>query len=447
MAEEDEDEPFEHRLLGKIIARKYRLIEIQGAGYFSVVFVAHQLFCGHVVRPVAVKISRQTGLTEQTAPHLFRDALVLAGLLASSAHEGRRHLVQIHDMGLLPKRDGRAYLVMEWVDGQPLLAHMRAAGTLPAATAIRHLEQLCLAVGLVHEQGAVHRDIIPENILIDKRGDLRLVDFGLADFMDPEAGFVPGAGGGTFAYMAPETLLGRSTPASDVYSIGLVFYQLLAGGGPHLVAPWKADRDRDTSKDNHAIKAGLHFTPLSELHNEVRNEYRWLDAVILRCLDPDPARRFKDGAELGQALIDARAGKGVAAPAAGVKAAIERTPTGDDEDIEAMFREVRKLMAGKAFAKAIDRLDVHRPAEWATLDLTGARTLRALGQAFLGQGDPSQARECLEQLRSGQREKPILARPDYAAALSDLVKCYRALGLDALALTCQDEARQAGSGG
>ena len=83
-----------------------------------------------MVRPVAVKVSRQTGLTEETAPHLFGDALILARLLAGGDHEGRRHLVQIHDMGLLPEHDGRAFLVMEFVDGLPLLSHMRAAGRL-----------------------------------------------------------------------------------------------------------------------------------------------------------------------------------------------------------------------------------------------------------------------------------------------------------------------------
>lgn len=436
------DRDFEHRLIGKTIAKKYRIVQVQGAGYFSVVFVAHQLFCGRVVRPVAVKVSRQSNLTEETAPYLFRDALVLARLLSESAHEGRRHLVQIHDMGLLKKLGGRAYLVMEYVDGEPMLTHMRAAGTMPAATAVRYLEQVCLAVGLVHEQGAVHRDLIPENILIDKRGDVRVVDFGLAAYADPQSGMVPDAGGVTFVYTAPETFLGQTTAASDVYSIGLVFYQLLTGGGPHLAAPWDTSGKEHSSRENHRIKASLRFAPPSEKHNEVRNEFRWLDDVLSRCLDADPSRRFRDATQLLEAVRSARAGKGLPAaekPKGAIKAVA--APRGD-EDAEAMFREVRKLLAGKAYTQVIDRLDVHRPAEWAVLDLTGARTLRALAQAYLGRGDATQARECLEQLRTGQRERPVLSRPDYAAALSDLCKCYRALGLDALAQTCQDEAKQ-----
>jgi len=174
-------EPFEQALLGQTLADKYRLVSVQGAGFFSVVFVAHQHFCGRFVRPVAVKVSRQTGLTAETAPDLFGDAIVLARLLAGSDHEGRRHLVQVLDMGLLPEREGRAYLVMEYVDGQPLLSHMLSLGKLPAASGVRYFEQICSALSLVHAQGAIHRDLIPENVLIDKKGTIRLCKVGSGD--------------------------------------------------------------------------------------------------------------------------------------------------------------------------------------------------------------------------------------------------------------------------
>src|SRR5881227_4003620 len=103
---------FERRLCGQWLAGKYRLLDVQASGAFGTVFHAHQYFCRQLMRPVAVKLSRQTGLTEETAPYLFGDALVLARLLAGSDHEGRRHLVQIYDLGLLPEHEGRAYLAM-----------------------------------------------------------------------------------------------------------------------------------------------------------------------------------------------------------------------------------------------------------------------------------------------------------------------------------------------
>lgn len=435
-------EPFEQKLLGQTLADKYRLMSVQGAGFFSVVFVAQQHFCNRFVRPVAIKVSRQTGLTADTAPDLFGDAIILARLLAGSDHEGRRHLVQVLDMGLLPEHDNRAYLVMEYVDGQPLFAHMQSAGRLPAATGVRFLEQICQAMSLVHLQGAMHRDLIPENILVDRRGNIRVVDFGLATFADPRTGFVAGGGGATYCYMAPEMLLGLTVAASDVYSIGLVMYQLFTGGGPHLTAPWQTDDQRDTSRENHRIKTGLKFAPPSEFHNELRNEFRWLDGVILRCLESEPHRRFKDAPTLLAAVHAAREGRPLppVEEPGGPEEAVS-APRGD-EDVEALFREVRKLLAAKSFDQAIDRLDIHRPAEWAVLDAIGARTLRALAQAYIGRNDLGQARECLEQLRSGQRERPVLPRPDYAAALTDLVKCYRGLGMADLAQACQEEAKR-----
>jgi serine/threonine protein kinase len=431
--------PFEERLLGQTLMGKYRLQAIQGAGFFSVVFVGHQYFCGEFVRPVAVKVSRQKGLNEQTAPTLFRDALILARLMANSDHEGRRHLVQVLDMGLLPEHGGRAFMVMEYVDGQPLLSHLLGMGRVPAVLGVRFLEQIATALSLVHGQGALHRDLVPENILVDRKGNIKVVDFGLAAFTDPE-GIVHGAHGLTFAYTAPETLQGRATTASDVYSLGLVMYQLFTGGGPHLSAPWVADEKRDTSEENYAIKTRLTFPPPSEFHNELRNEYRWLDRVILRCLETDPEKRFRDAPMLLAALVAGREGRPLP-ESDGLQHGTGLVSGSPGAIADSRLREVRKLLASKKYEQVIDLLDIHRPAEWATVDGNAARTLRSLAQAYLGRGDYAEARDCLEQLRAAQREQNILTRGDFAAALSDLCKCYRHLGLSELADACQEEAR------
>lgn len=435
---------FEFELLGRTLAGKYHLREVQGAGYYSVVFVAHQLFCNRFVRPVAIKISRQTGLNEETAPAVFGDAIILAQLLASSDHEGRRHLVQIHDMGLLAELDDRAYLVMEYVDGQPLFRHMQAAGRFSVATGLRFFRQICQALALVHSQGAIHRDLIPENILVDRRGVVRVVDFGLAAYADPRTGFVPGATG-TFAYMAPETLRGRSSAASDVYSIGLVMYQLFTGGGPHLDVGWILDEKNDRSADNFRLKTALRFPPPSHFQNEIRNDYRWLDEVILRCLENDPGRRFADAQQLLMALEAAASGEVLPPlPMPEENSAPDQTASTrlDDEAASALFREIRKLLASRSYEQVIDRLLLHRPAEWAVVDQIGARTLRALGQAYLALGDLTQTRECLEQLRTVQRQQQLLPRQEYAAALTDLYRCYQRLGHPEQARECQDEAKQ-----
>ena len=441
--------PFEQRLLGQTLAGKYKLVEVQAGGAFGTVFRAEQYFFGQFVRPVAVKVSRQTGLTEETAPHLFGDALMLARLLASGDHDGRRHLVQIFDMGLLPEHEDRAYIVMEYVQGAPLLSHMRAAGRVSVAIGLRCLKQICRAMALVHSQGAVHRDLKPDNILVDRRGVVRVVDFGLAAFADRRLGFAPGSFG-TFTYMAPETLQGRSTPTSDVYSLGLLMYELFTGGGPHLSVPWSTDDKSDNRDEHYRLKESLRFPPPSEVQNEIRNDYQWLDALILRCLETDPARRLADAGKLLNAIETCEAGgelpeeSGAPAPSAPTDSRNESATLRKeaDEETNRLFREVRRLLAGKQYDQVIDRLDVHRPAEWAVLDCMGARTLRTLGQAYVGRGDLTAARECLEQLRDVQRQHSLLAKGDYAAALSDLYRCYRGLKLQELAKACQEEARR-----
>jgi eukaryotic-like serine/threonine-protein kinase len=440
----------EQQLLGKTLAGKYRLVAVQGSGAFGTVFRAEHYFCRQLVRPVAVKVSRQSGLTEETAPYLFGDALVLAHLLASSEHEGRRHLVQIHDMGLLPDHDNRAFLVMEYVDGLPLLSHMRAAGRISVATGLRFLKQICRAMALVHGQGAVHRDLKSDNILVDRRGVVRVVDFGLAAYADRRRGFVQGAQG-TFTYMAPETVHGQTTPASDVYSLGLLMYELFTGGGPHLTAPWSTDDKSDHGDDNYRIKRALRFAPPSQVQNEIRNDFRWLDGLILRCLEIDPSRRFAEAGQLLQALEACETGEDLpplpapppdAEPVAPLPPPGNASGTMSEAEVEQLFREVRRLLACRKYEQVIDRLDIHRPAEWEVANPLGARTLRAMGQAYLGQGDFRAARECLEQLRTVQKEQQLLPRQDFAAALSDLFKCYRGLGLVELAQACQEEARQ-----
>jgi serine/threonine-protein kinase len=441
--------PLEQRLLGQTLAGKYKLLDVQASGAFGTVFRAEQYFCRQLVRGVAVKVSRQTELTEETAPYLFGDALILAQLLAAPTigldDAGRRHLVQIHDMGLLPEHDNRAFLVMEYVDGLPLLSHMRAAGRISVAIGLRFLKQICRGMALVHAQGAVHRDLKSDNILVDRRGVIRIVDFGLAAYADRRLGFAPGSMG-TFTYMAPETLLGRSTPASDVYSLGLLMYELFTGGGPHLTAPWPNDDKSDRRDEHLRLKKSLHFPPPSAVQNEIRNDSRWLDALILRCLEVEPERRFADAGRLLAALEACEAGEPL--PPLEPSAAV---PTGEtplpleahaDAEADALFREVRRLLAARAYEQAIDRLDVHRPPEWVVLDRLGARTLRALGQAYLGVGNLPAARDCLEQLRATRIEQNLLPRADYAAALSDLFKCYRGLGQMELARACQDEARK-----
>jgi hypothetical protein len=425
----------EESLLGKVIADAYHLVEIRGRGAFGTVFKAHQYFCSQFVRPVAVKVTRQTGLTPASAAALFGDAVMLAQIQAGGPRAGKEHLVPIHAMGLLPQEQGRGYIVMEYVDGAPLVAHIRTAGQIDIALALRYIKDLCRGLGVLHAQGAVHRDLKPDNIIVDRAGVVRLVDFGLAAFTDPRTGFAPGSMG-TFTYMAPETVLGRSTPAADIYGVGLIMYELFTGGGPHLNVHWPREESRYS--ENYQLKVELHFTPPSRIQSEIRRDFPWLDRVIARCLATDPARRYADAGQLLAAIENA-------APAEPEPPVPER-PAYASMESDTLIAEMRGLLGERAFDRVVDRLDVYRPAEWAVLDRREARLLRLLAQAYLGRGDVKTARDCLEQLRTAAKEQPLLEADELSDALGDLSACYRKLGQADAASRCEQEARRARHG-
>jgi hypothetical protein len=160
-------------------------------------------------------------------------------------------------------------------------------------------------------------------------------------------------------------------------------------------------------------------------------------------LAAEPNLRFADAGAVLSAVEAGEAGKELPSPRSSnvTGDGIPSVSLAADAD-EALFRDVRRLLAARSFDAVVDLLDVHRPAEWKVVDLRGARTLRALGQAYLGRNDVRAACECLEQLRTAQRERPLLPKSDYLAALSDLCKCYRGIGLDDAARECQEEARR-----
>jgi hypothetical protein len=132
---------------------------------------------------------------------------------------------------------------------------------------------------------------------------------------------------------------------------------------------------------------------------------------------------------------------------AGPRESAPTPPARDPTTIDTLLREVRRLLANRAFEEAVARLEVHRPAEWAAIDGSGARLLRLLGQAYLGKGDLNAARDCLEHLRALERERAQLSRDELAAALTDLCKCYRSLNLLDLATDCLEEASRLQLGG
>ncbi|MEU6365232.1 protein kinase [Streptomyces sp. NPDC046931] len=205
-----------------LIAGRYELNTTIGRGAMGEVWRAYDQMLG---RPVAVKVLLAQN-SDPTADSRFRLEAQTAGRLHHP------HVVGVLDFG---EHEGRLYLVMELVEGDSLSRLLADDGPLPAERVAHIAAQAAAGLAVAHEQGIVHRDIKPGNLLLDADGTVKIGDFGIARFMDDPSGALTATGQivGTSLYIAPERALGKPAgPASDVYSLGCVLYQLLTGRPP-----------------------------------------------------------------------------------------------------------------------------------------------------------------------------------------------------------------------
>ncbi|MGP4090570.1 serine/threonine-protein kinase [Streptomyces sp. KR55] len=205
-----------------LIAGRYRLHDPIGRGAMGEVWRAYDETLG---RPVAVKLLLPQD-SDPTAASRFRLEAQTAGRLHHP------YVVGVLDFGA---HDERLFLVMELVDGDSLARVLADAGPQPADRVARIAAQAAAGLAAAHQQGIVHRDIKPANLLLDADGTLKIGDFGIARFLDDPAAALTATGQivGTSLYLAPERALGQPAgPASDVYSLGCVLYQLLTGRPP-----------------------------------------------------------------------------------------------------------------------------------------------------------------------------------------------------------------------
>jgi len=337
------DESGMRGLTGGTVDGRYVLRDWLGGGGFGAVYRSEQYILGSPVRQVACKLSRRTGITEATAADLFADVLLLAEAMGTMADtEARHHLVHVYDGGLARDLGGRAFLVMEYVQGSTLAAEFARLQRVPARLMVKWARQICLALRGLHSlvPPLLHRDLKPDNVLLGTDRSVRLIDFGLAARM-LDGGMVPGTAG-TIQYMAPETAAGASVPASDLYSLGLLMYEGLTGrhAYDHLVPPLSLPhRAHGEWLQEQKLKAPP--VPPSALNNSVPPE---LDALVLRCLEVRPGRRFRGAAEVMAALDALPETRPAAGPVAGTASARPTAPPGTRELAEAR----RALTAGRA---------------------------------------------------------------------------------------------------
>lgn len=275
----------------------YRILEQIGKGGMGRVFLAEQA-TPDFSRKVALKLIDRPG-PDPEAVRRFRDEV---RILASLEHPW---IVRFLDGGRSP--EGIWFLALEYVEGEDLVAHARR-NDLDFDARVRLVMAVAEAVAYAHERGVVHRDLKPGNVLVGRDGRPRLLDFGISKLLDPggDTHLTTTAHGArmlTPAYASPEQLGGRPvTPASDVYSLGVILYELLAGSRPTTAtgdetAP--ASPEPPSTVARRFAATGERSSPRAAgARRAARKISRDLDAVCLEALRHDPAARYADAAAL-----------------------------------------------------------------------------------------------------------------------------------------------------
>jgi eukaryotic-like serine/threonine-protein kinase len=261
-------------LIDTVFDGRYKIIRKLGAGGMADVYLAEDQELG---RRVAIKIlNDRHAADDQFVERFRREAKNAAGL-------SHPNIVSIYDRG---EAEGTYYIAMEYLDGRSLKELIVSRGSAPIRTAIEYARQILGAVGFAHQNGIVHRDIKPHNVLVGHEGRLKVTDFGIARSGASQMTEV-GSIIGTAQYLSPEQARGAQVDqTSDVYSVGVVLYELLTGQ-----VPFTGDTPLEIAMKH------LSETPRppSELREDVPHD---LDMVVLRALAKDPSERYQSAEEM-----------------------------------------------------------------------------------------------------------------------------------------------------
>ena len=273
-------------MLQTVLSGRYRLLERIGEGGMAFVYRAEDTLLSRIV---AVKVLRDELAADPEFLARFRREAQAAAALTHP------NIVNVYDVG---EDTGRHYIVMEHVDGPTLKQVIQQRGALPLAEALDIGAQVCAAADVAHRRGIVHRDIKPQNILLAADGVVKVTDFGLAQ---PVAAGPAGEHGqetvlGTAHYLSPEQAQGQpATPASDIYAIGVVLYEMLTGRVPY---------DGATAEEIVQKHVGQAPVPPRQLNESLPAA---VEAFIYKALAKQPDQRHATARELGNALTAYRA--------------------------------------------------------------------------------------------------------------------------------------------
>jgi serine/threonine protein kinase len=209
-------------LIGEVVGDRYRIEKVVGAGGMATVYKA---FDSTLERPVALKVMRREVTGDPDQLERFRREARAAAKLSHA------HIVTVIDAG---EENDRPYIVFEYVPGETLKQRIKSRGRLPVTEAVAYAIEIGSALVAAHGAGLVHRDVKPQNVLLDSAGHAKVADFGIARELEANDGLTKtGRVLGTTDYVAPEQAMGEDvTGQSDVYSLGIVLFEMLTGEVP-----------------------------------------------------------------------------------------------------------------------------------------------------------------------------------------------------------------------
>src|SRR5438067_3758456 len=314
---------------GDLIADRYELEELCGTGGMSSVFRAHDR---QLERRVAIKILHEHYADDPEYLERFRRE---ARAVAQLSHP---NIVTVIDRG---DDDGRQFIVFEHIEGENLKELVQRSGRLPVRRAVELALAVAEGLAFAHEQGLVHRDVKPQNVLLSREGEVKVTDFGIARSLHVDHGVTQtGTVLGTGEYLAPEQASGKPvSPATDVYSLGVVLWALLAGE-----VPFKGD--------NFVAVALRHVNePVPHLRDIRPDVPPRLAAAVERALAKEPASRFLSMGALAKELRACLAEGEGAVPVAQDEAAL--TLITPPAPASAPPRRVRRRSRRRPFAWAL----------------------------------------------------------------------------------------------
>lgn len=309
---------------------RYKVVGIAGRGGMGVVYIAEDPFIGRKVAiKTAVAPSPDDPAEFEKFQQFFFNEARAAGRLTHP------NIVSVYDATV---EGGHGYLVMEYIDGPTLKEYCRPDNLLPSEKAVQTVYQAATALEYAHQNGVIHRDIKPSNIMISRSGEVKISDFGIAA-MEGVSGAADDVAAGSVRYSSPEQLRQEDlTPQTDIFSLGVVLYELLTG-----VNPFQADTDvatffKITSQEPEPVRSLRQDVPES------------LERIVQRALHKNPSKRYHTARQLSFAL----------------NASFDHINFTDDElNFQEKFNILKKVAFFSTFTNS-ELTEVLKACEWVT---------------------------------------------------------------------------------